>query len=329
VTIASGLAQYPGPALGVVCADFTGDHRSDILLADDERPNRLFVNRGDGTFSEEAAMRGIGLDALGRPAANMGIGVGDANSDGLLDIFITHLSDEMHNIWFQGPAGLFHERTAASGIAQTSWRGTGFGAVMADFNNDGHRDLAIVNGTIKRHRDAIHAATTNAHEPFWHDYMQRNQLFANSGAGKFRDVSPDNPAFCAGANVGRGLACGDIDNDGALDLLVTSISGSTRLYRNITGKVGNWLIVRAVDPALGGRDAYGAQIIVHAAGQKSVALINPAYSYLCSNDPRAHFGLGARTQVDSLEVVWPGGKRERFPGTPANRIVGLQKGKGQ
>jgi len=104
VTIHSGLAKHPGPALGVVCADFNGDHWPDILVADDERPNRLFINRGDGTFSEEAVMRGIGFDALGRPAANMGIGVGDANADGMLDIFITHLTDEMHNIWYQGPA---------------------------------------------------------------------------------------------------------------------------------------------------------------------------------------------------------------------------------
>jgi hypothetical protein len=327
VTVSSGIAKFPGPALGVVCADFNGDHWPDILLADDESPNRLFINRGDGTFSEEAAMRGIGLDALGRPAANMGIGVGDANSDGLVDIFITHLTDELHNIWYQGPAGLFQDRTASAGLAQAAWRGTGFGAVMADYNQDGHPDLAIVNGTIKRHRSRLGAAVTNAHEPFWHPYLERNQLFANIEGGQFRDISPENPVFCAVANVGRGLACGDIDNDGALDLLVTSISGSTKLYRNVAGKNGHWLIVRAIDPALGGRDAYGAQVIIHSGGQQSSGWINPGYSYLCSNDPRAHFGLGVRTKVDIVEVIWPGGKRERFPGTPANRIVLLEKGK--
>ena len=329
VTLKSGLAQHPGPALGVVCADFNVDHRPDILLADDERPNRLFINRGDGTFSEEAAMRGIALDALGRPAANMGIGVGDANSDGLLDIFITHLTDEMHNIWFQGPAGLFQDRTALAGLANPAWRATGFGAVMADFNNDGHRDLAVVNGTIKRHRNAQHAASTNAHEPFWHDYIERNQLFANAGTGGFRDVSGEQRAFCAIANVGRGLACGDVDNDGALDLLVTSVSGSARLYRNVAAHRGHWLIVRATDPALGGRDVYGAEVIVHAGGRKAHGWINPGYSYLCSNDPRAHFGLAGVTQVDRIEVIWPGGKREVFGGTPADRIVTLEKGKGK
>jgi hypothetical protein len=329
VTVKSGLAQYPGPALGVVCADFNGDHRPDIFLADDERPNRLFINRGDGTFSEEAAMRGIGFDALGRPAANMGIGVGDANSDGLLDIFITHLTDEMHSIWLQGPAGLFQDRTAAAGLTKSTWRGTGFGAVMADFNNDGHTDLAIVNGRIKRHAANSAAATTNAHEAFWHAYLERNQLFANSNSASFQDISTDNPVFCSTANVGRGLACGDIDNDGSLDLLVTSISGSARLYRNIAGKNGHWLIVRAIDPALGGRDVYGAEVIVHSGGQKITRWINPAYSYLCSNDPRAHFGLGARAQIDAIDVLWPGGKPERFSGTPANRIVIMEKGKGK
>jgi len=327
VTVSSGLAQFPGPGLGAVCADFNADHRPDILVADDERPNRLFINRGDGTFSEEAVLRGIGLDALGRPAANMGIGVGDANADGLMDIFITHLTDEMHNIWYQGPAGLFQDRTSAAGTGQSAWRGTGFGAVLGDFNNDGQPDLALVNGTIRRNRNPLNAASTNAHEAFWHAYLERNQLFANTGAGKFRDISPGHPAFCSIANVGRGLACGDVNNDGALDLLVTAIGGSTRLYRGKS--TGNWLLVRAVDPMLGGRDAYGAEVILDLGGQKSVTWINPGYSYLCSNDPRAHFGLGAHRQVDSIEVIWPGGKRERFGGAPANRIVVLEKGKGQ
>lgn len=322
VTVPSGLAKYPGPGLGVVCADFNADHRPDILVADDERPNRLFINRGDGTFSEEAVMRGIGLDALGRPAANMGIGVGDANSDGLLDVFITHLTDERHNIWYQGPAGLFQDRTAAVGLTESSWRGTGFGAVMADFNNDGHADLALVNGRIKRNPTSQSFASTNAHDAFWFPYLERNQMFANSGGGQFRDISPENPAFCAAGNVGRGLACGDLDNDGALDLVVTSISGSTRLLRNQAR--GHWLIVRAM---LERRDAYGAEVIVHAAGRQFRSWVNPGYSYLCSNDPRAHFGLGTNTLVDRIEVVWPGGQRETFRGTPANRIVVLTKGK--
>lgn len=329
VTVSSGLAQFPGPALGVVCTDFNADHRPDILLADDERPNRLFINRGDGTFSEEAALRGIGLDALGRPAANMGIGIGDANADGLLDIFITHLTEEMHNIWYQGPVGLFQDRTASVGLAQSAWRGTGFGAVMADFNNDGHPDLALVNGTIKRNRNPLNAVSTNAHEAFWHAYLERNQLFVNTAAGKFEDVSPANPTFCSVANVGRGLACGDVNNDGALDLLVTSISGSARLYRGVGGKRGNWLIIRAIDPALGGRDAYGAKIVLRSASQTFSGWINPGYSYLCSNDPRAHFGLGTVMQIDTIEVIWPGGRPERFAGGPANRIIVLEKGKGQ
>ena len=119
------------------------------------------------------------------------------------------------------------------------------------------------------------------------------------------------------------------NGDGGLDLVVTTVSNRARIYRNVAGRRGHWLLVRAIDPALGGRDVYGAEVIVHASGRDMYGWINPAYSFLCSNDPRAHFGLGELTKVEGIEVMWPGGKRERFPGTAADRIVVLEKAKGQ
>jgi hypothetical protein len=165
-------------------------------------------------------------------------------------------------------------------------------------------------------------------DPFWHAYAQRNQLFANDGTGAFQDVSEANAAFCRRAAVGRGLACGDIDNDGDLDLLTMNTGGPAQLLRNVALKGGHFLAVRAIDPALGGRDAYGAKITVKAGTRQWMRVVQPGYSYLVSNDPRAHFGLGAANEVDAIRVMWPDGAEEIFPGGSGNRFLVLRKGTG-
>ncbi|MBV9125494.1 MAG: CRTAC1 family protein [Planctomycetes bacterium] len=227
-------------------------------------------------------------------------------------------------MWQQGPRGSFQDRTAAWGLAASGWRGTGFGTVLADFDQDGAPDLALVNGRVERREGPVESGQ----DPFWGQYAERNQLFANDGAGHFRDVSAQNPAFCGTPAVGRGLAMGDVDGDGAIDLLATPIAGQARLYRNVVPQRGHWLLVRAVDPALH-RDAYGAQITVRAGGRRWLGWINPGLSYLCSHDPRAHFGLGQAAAVDALEVLWPDGVQEVFPGRAADQVVVLRKGEGK
>jgi hypothetical protein len=323
VTLKSGLGRKPGPGLGVVCADFDGDGWPDILIANDSRPNHLWINRHDGTFSEEAVQRGIAYNGMGVAEANMGIAVGDVDGDGLLDVLITHLNDETHTLWQQGPRGVFRDRTPAAGLANLAWRGTGWGTVLADFDDDGAPDLVLVNGSISRGL----AASEELLGPFWSRYAERNQLLANDGAGQFSDISEGTPALCGTAAVSRGLAVADLDGDGALDLLVTQIAGRARLYRNIAPKRGHWLLVRAFDPALH-RDAYGAEISVRAGGRRWPRCVQPAQSFLCSNDPRAHFGLGPAERVDAIEVCWPDGSREAFPGRPADQAIDLRKGTG-
>lgn len=330
VTVKSGLGNLPGPGLGVVCADFDGDRWPDILIANDAKPNCLWINQHDGTFKNEALQRGIAYNEMGVAQANMGIAIGDIDGDGLLDIFITHLTEENNILWKQGPAGLFQDSTALSGLGNLHWRGTGFGTVFADFNQDGGLDLAVVNGRVRR---SIHSGTpgnlvTNL-GPHWSAYGERNQLFSNNGQGKFQDVSPQNKPFCGTPTVGRGLAIGDVDGDGALDLLVTAVAEPARLYRNVAPNRGHWLMVRATEPTLGGRDAYGAQITLQAGGRRRVSWINPASSYESSNDPRAHFGLGQATRVDSIQVIWPNGSEETFPGTAVDQFIVLRKGEGK
>jgi enediyne biosynthesis protein E4 len=326
VTVSSLIATKTGSSLGVFCADFDGDRWPDIFITDDGQPNRLFINQRNGTFREEAALRGLAYNALGGTAANMGIAFGDVDGDGLFDLFVTHLVWEQHTLWQQGPRGLFQDQSGRRGLAHLGMSGTAFGTVMADFNQDGAPDLAWVNGLIKRGDDP--GPYLPGMNPFWNAYAQRPQLLMNEGSGHFRDISAANPAFCGQAAVGRGLACGDLDNDGAPDLLAVNTGAPARLYRNACPGRGHWLTIRAVDPAWGGRDAHGAEVTVEAGARRWWRLVQPGYSFLVSNDPRAHFGLGAAATVDRVRVLWPDGVEEVFPGGAADRFVILQKGTG-
>lgn len=326
VTVHSGLAAAPGPGLGVVCADFDGDGWPDILIANDGQPNHLWVNRRDGTFAEEGARRGLAVNRLGTSEANMGIALGDVAGKGLFDVFITHLTEETNTLWRQASLGYFEDQTVRAGLTQSRWRGTGFGTVLGDFDQNGTLDLAIVNGRVRKPEKPT---AEEALGPHWGWYGERNQLFTNDGSGRFHDVSPRELDFCGTPNVARGLAYGDLGGTGALDLLLTTVADRARLFRNVAPDRGHWLLARAVDPRYGGRDAYGAEVRIRAAGRWQLRLVNPASSYLCSNDVRAHFGLGAADQVEEIEVHWPDGKVESFPGCRADQRIVLTWGTGQ
>ncbi len=335
VTAASGLGRLAGPGLGVLCADFDGDGWPDIFIANDGEANRLWINQHDGQFKEESISRGVAYNAMGQAEAGMGVTLGDVDGDGLFDLYVTHLTEENNRLWKQGPRGLFRDQTVQAGLVQGHGHGTGFGTVLGDFNRDGALDLAIVNGRVSKAVRTLSSSPPHsggneegALGPHWSFYAERNQLFRNDGAGHFRDISFANPALCARPNIARGLAYGDIDNDGKLDLLVTTVAGPARLYHNIASPDGHWLCIRAVDPEHGERDAVGAEVRVHAGPRRWLRWINPATSFLCSNDPRAHFGLGPNVQVDAITILWPDGSRERFPGGQADHQLTLYKGKG-
>lgn len=321
VSVSTGIAAVPGPGLGVVTADFDGDGWQDIFFADDAEANRLFINQRDGTFKDEALQRGIAFNAMGQTQADMGVAVGDIDGNGLLDVFVTHLNTEMHSMWLQEPHGYFRDAASSAGITKTKWRGTGFGTLFGDFDHDGLLDLAIANGAIKR---GTGRSPVDGLGEFWIPYTERNQILRNAGSGKFEDRSEQEP-LCADYAISRGLACADIDSDGALDLVVTNISGHVRLYRNAATSRGNWIIVKAIDSKRGGRDMIGAAVTIVAGDKKQTRLVNPSYSFLCSNDARCHFGVGSSDQIDSIYVIWPDGYRERFDGGKVNRVIVLNK----
>lgn len=324
VSVASGIARYPGPGLGVVCLDFNGDHWPDIFFADDAKPNRLFINQQNGTFEEEGLKRGLALDAMGQTKANMGVAVGDMDNNGMIDIFVTHLATERHTLWHQEPTGFFADRTASFGLNSSGWRGTGFGTVMADFDNDSDLDIAFVNGDIRATKEK--QTTTDADlNPFWVKYTQRNQLFLNNGKGEFKDVSDQNPSFSKTPNVGRGLAVGDLNNDGHIDLVISSIDAPIKILYGQKQSENNWITIQATDPLKGNRMDFGAEVTVVSGAKRWKKWLNPGGSYLCSNDPRLHFGLGELTEIDAIEVRWSDGTIENFPGATSGSFIILEK----
>ena len=323
ISTASGIGTKAAPGLGVYPADLTGDGWPDLFVTNDGAPNFLWVNQKDGTFKEEANSRGVAMTAMGNAYANMGIAAGDYDNDGLTDLFVTHLGSETHTLWRQTAAGLFRDATQVAGAVQTAWRGTGFGAVAADFDLDGRDDIAFVNGRVYAGPPVPNADHVPA---FWRPYAERNQLLRNVG-GKFADVSAANPAFCDVPNVGRGLAVADLNNDGRPDLVSCPTAGRARVYLNVsTG--GHWLAVRAVLPKAGGRDAAGAVVTVRAGGTEFTRAVQPGHSYLSSSTPEALIGLGDATSYDSIRVAWPDGVTRHYPGGAADRRVTLTPDEG-
>jgi hypothetical protein len=254
----------------------------------------------------------------------MGIAYSDADGDGLPDPFITHLGREQHTLWRQKSRGVFVDQTGPSRIAGVGMRGTGFGTVMEDFDHDGDVDVAIVNGRVVKGEPANEAELG----PHFAQYAESNHLFENDGAGKFRNASAQTPPLCGVPGVYRGLASGDLDGDGALDLVVTGINCKAHVLRNVAGKRGHWLQIRAVIPELN-RDACGAEVIVRAGDKRWTRRIQSDGSYQSASSPIAHIGLGDQKQYDGIEILWPDGTRESFPGGKANRVIELRKGEGE
>lgn len=321
VTARAGI-DARGRGLGIVAADLTGDGLVDLYVANDGEANHLWVQREDGTFADEAVMRGAAFNAYGEPEGSMGVDAGDVDGDGRLDLFTTHLVGETNTLYLGAEGGVFADRTDAAGMGRIDRPNTGFGTGFLDFDHDGDLDLAVVNGGVGRGR--VHPGA--ALGPFWDPIAEPDLLFENVGGGRFADVGGRAGAFGERVEVGRGLAYGDLDEDGDLDLVVGSLGG-VRIHRNDAPAPGtHWLIVRAVT---GRRDALGAEVTVTAGGRRVTRLARAGYSYASAGDPRAHFGLGGADAIEALEVRWPDGAREAFDPPGVDRAVTVRNGEGR
>lgn len=355
VTSQAGIAAMPGRGLGVVCLDLTGDGWADFYVANDGEANQLWVNQKDGTFAEEAILHGLAFNTYGQPEGSMGIAVGDVNSDMQPDLFVTHLSGETNTLYMASSYSVFGDMTEIAGFAGRDLPFTGFGCGFLDFDNDADLDIALANGRVKRGA-VLEGANVGE---FWNSYAEPNLLFQNSNqpstvggqqredqegdfhetslpradsrqpfllTAHFTDVSSRAPDFARWVEVSRGMAFGDIDKDGDIDMVVSSLDNRLRFFRNdAPPPQHNWLFVRAITQ---NRDALGAQVTLQTSSRTLTGYVLPGTSYLSSSEPSVHFGLGTIDAVQAIEVRWPDGSREKFPEASANQRVTIYQGKG-
>ncbi len=298
VTRETGLLEHRGKGMGVVAVDYDNDGRIDVFQANDSDPNFLFRNRGDGTFAEVALTAQVAYDPQGRVRAGMGVDAADLQGRGLFDLFVTNFTGET-NAYFRNLGDrTFEEVTYALGLGTVSLPVSGFGARFLDYDNDGLADLVVANGHPFEIIDKVNPPYHYAEPPF---------LFRNDGS-QFTEVAALHGEALRQARSGRGLAVGDIDNDGAPDILLLSIGRPPALLRNDGGNRNHWLGFRLIGHR-SNRDAVGARVLVTAGGRRQEGRRLGGTSYGSASDPRLLFGLGAARSAERVEVVWPSGRR--------------------
>jgi hypothetical protein len=323
VTKKAGLVNKDGKSLAVVLADLNNDGWPDIFIANDTQRNFLYLNNGDGTFRDVSYTSGAGFSEDGKPEAGMSADAADVRNTGLYDLYVSHLDFELNRYYRNNGDGTFADATIPSGLGQTNYRNSSFGARFFDFDNDGWRDLVVTNGHILDNIALYHPGVK---------YVEERKLYRNLGNGKFADVTITQDAAFRAPRVGRGLAVGDYDNDGWLDFLVSNNGEDAQLFRNEGGsedaaRKNHWLEVHLIGTK-GNRDGIGAALKITAGDFVSYDQAKGGMSYCSAQDPRIHFGLGAHTKTDTLEITWPSGAHEVIRGIDSDQIVTIQEGKG-
>ncbi|NKB72510.1 MAG: hypothetical protein GKR89_35990 [Candidatus Latescibacteria bacterium] len=307
----------PGYGFGVLAGDFDGDGDSDIYVANDAGANALYRNDGKG-FSETAVAAGVAYSGDGRKQAGMGIAGGDYDGDGDIDLFATNFSHDNNTLYRNDGQGLFHDASFAAGLGALSLGQLGWGTSFFDFDNDGDDDLFIANGHVYPQVDGAGLGTS---------YAQANQLFANLGNGRFTEISDRAGPGLQVQKSSRGMAAGDLDDDGDIDLVIVNIDDSPTVLRNDGGNGGNWLQVRLRQDGANTR-AVGARVALQRGQRLQLRQVRAGTGYLSQGDMRLHFGLQDDAGVEELIVTWPDGVEDRFAGLGANQVVEIRRGQG-
>ncbi|HMJ62020.1 MAG TPA: CRTAC1 family protein [Bryobacteraceae bacterium] len=315
VSETSGVAKPDGHyALSVLTGDFNEDGLTDIYVACDQTPSLLYINKGGGRFEEEGVLRGVAFDQNGKALSGMGADAADYAGDGHAGIFRSNFSDEFETLYRNRGKGNFDDVTLEAGLGANT-RYVGWGAGFFDFDNDGWKDLLLVNGHAFPEVENLHI---DIH------YKDRAILYRNLANGKFRDVSENAGPALAERHSARGAAFGDMDNDGMVEIAVNNQNEAPSLWKQAAAPPGNWLILKLAGTR-SNRSAIGARVKVIANGRAQYAEVRSGGSYLSQNDLRLHFGLGEARTVERIEISWPNGTRQVFEDQAVDRIVTIKE----
>jgi len=316
VTAQSGIAKLRGYAMTAVAADFDNDGWPDIYVACDSTPSFLLRNNRNGSFTDIGLESGVALNEDGMEQAGMGVGVGDYNLDGNLDIFKTHFADDTNILYKNDGKGNFEDKTISAGLGVET-RFIGWGAGIVDLDNDGNPDLFFVTGSVYPEVEVKLPE---------YPFKTPRVIFRNLGNGKFEELMDQAGPGVAAPHASRGCAFGDFDNDGDIDMVIVNLNEPPSLLRNDVSGGAHWLKVMLVG-VKSNRSAIGGRVTAHYGGKIQAQEVLSQSSFYSANDPRLHFGLGTATKAD-LEIRWPNGNRERVENVAADRLVVIREGAG-
>jgi hypothetical protein len=307
----SGLAQFNGPTMGLVCGDFDVDGDTDIYVGCDAEPNYLFVNDGRGNFSESALAAGVAYDATGKPVGSMGTEAGDVDNDGLEDLFVTDYSGQLPLLFRNLGQLSFADRSKASRAGIETLPHAKWGAGLVDVDNDGDRDLFICEGHLLKGAARIEQLT---------DFRVRNSLMLNDGRGRFSSITASAGSGLAIVESTRGASFDDLDNDGDIDAALLNCAAAANLLRNDSRSMGPWLELSLVGRRTN-RSAVGTRVTITADGRQQTAEVHAGRSYQSHYGTRLHFGLGKASIVDRIEVHWHGQSVQILENISSNQIL--------